>query len=311
MRSIARVDAAGAMWMVACCCLAAADQPAASPEVRHQQQQVRIDGRVQDIRLVNGRWWSADNRELKRAGSRWAWAAGGGSQVRQYLRFDHHDPCDPDRVELLDRTMGPDQVRSLLGPPNAVFPSNRKEIRQTWFYYGPAGFKLVIQFSWKGLGIQSASVAVTEKAALQEVSHLTFRTLGNGSDDIDEESPRNRAMGHAAESALDSLAVENGLAFLNNRLLARRGALPESAAGAGASRARTGVTSADPAIQSLSSGMPRTRVIELLGEPYTRYSIQSVEGFRETLVYRRGGQMETRIIVVDGKLAEIRLPDTQ
>lgn len=276
--------------------------------------QARVDGRMQTVRQVNGRWWTTENREVRKVGStRWVPAANIAANLRQYLRFDHHQPVDPDRVELLDRTMGPDQVRSLLGPPNVVFPSNRPETRQVWFYYGPGGFKLAIQFSWKGLGIHQATVEANAQSPAHEVQHLAYRILGNGSEDIDEESPRNRALGMAAESYADSVAVEQGLSFLRDYMASRHGG---SVRGATLARAKPVGDAADagpakdPAMRSLSAGMPRTRVIELLGEPSTRYTIHSVEGSRETLVYvQNGGQSVTRVIVVEGKLSEVQFPE--
>ena len=276
--------------------------------------QVRVDGRMQSVRQVNGRWWTAENREVRKMGAtRWAPAVNIGGNLRQFLRFDHHQPVDPDRVDLLDRTMGPDQVRSLLGPPNVVFPSNRPETRQVWFYYGPGGFKLTIQFSWKGLGIHQATVEANAQSPSHEVQHLAFRILGNGSEDIDEESPRNRALGMAAESYADASAVEQGLSFLSDYMASRHGGSPGRTMLARAKPAGDAVDAGlakDPAIRSLSAGMPRTRVIELLGEPSTRYTIHSVEGSRETLVYvQNGGLSVRRVIVVEGKLSEVQFPE--
>ena len=273
--------------------------------------QVRVDGRMQTVRQVNGRWWTSENREVRKTGAtRWVPATNIGGNLRQFLRFDHHQPVDADRVDLLDRTMGPDQVRSLLGPPNVVFPSNRPETRQVWFYYGPGGFKLTIQFSWKGLGIHQATVEANAQSPAHEVQHLAFRILGNGNDDIDEESPRNRALGMAAESYSDAVAVEQGLSLLSEYMASRHGGGALLARAKPSGTANDAAPAKDPAMRSLSAGMPRTRVIELLGEPSTRYTIHSVEGSRETLVYvQNGGQSVTRVIVVEGKLSEVQFPE--
>ncbi|MCZ2146597.1 MAG: hypothetical protein LC126_02340 [Bryobacterales bacterium] len=87
-------------------------------------------------RKINGRWWSPGNRELTRANV--GWRRGISGNARHLVRFDHHYPVDPAKVSLLDRSMGPDQVRRILGAPNSVFPSDRPEQEQMWDYYGPA-----------------------------------------------------------------------------------------------------------------------------------------------------------------------------
>ena len=148
-----------------------AGQPGA---VVTEKMQIRIDGRVQTARKINGRWWSQDNRELKRTNATWLWDISGGN-ARELVRFDHHYPFDASKVNLVDRSMGPDQVKAVLGAPNSIFPSDRPEQHQHWDYYGPDGYKLSIQFSASGEGIFTASFQPDACARPQDVPHLTFR----------------------------------------------------------------------------------------------------------------------------------------
>lgn len=135
---------------------------------------VRIDGRTEVVRKINGRWWSETDHELTRTGTSWIWVASGGN-AHHLVRFDHHNPVDPSRVQLLDRSMGPDGVRRVLGPPNSVFPADRPERQQTWHYYGPGGYKLALHFSGAG-GIFTAKEALTASSRSADVPHLSFRS---------------------------------------------------------------------------------------------------------------------------------------
>jgi len=90
--------------------------------VATETMRIEIDKKMHTARKINGRWWSEDNRELTQTNVGWLWNVSGGN-AWQLVRFDHHRPVDPTRVGQLDRTMGPDQVKAILGPPNSVFPA--------------------------------------------------------------------------------------------------------------------------------------------------------------------------------------------
>jgi hypothetical protein len=245
---------------------------------------IRIDGRVVTARKINGRWWSPDNRELTRTNVGWLWGISGGN-ARHLVRFDHHYPVDPAKVSLLDRSMGPDQVRSILGAPNSVFPSDRPEQEQMWDYYGPGGYKLSIKFSSSGQGIFTASFEPDARSMPQDVPHLAFRFNGKTASESFEESKRIRA-GRPAPGA-------------GFRTAARQPVPIPPAPPPPPSRK---LTSAE--LQSISTGMPRARLIELLGEPYSRAGITGSEGSRETLRYQTESGATVTIILTDGKVTE-------
>src|SRR5262245_64610983 len=78
-----------------------------------ETMRIEIDKKIHTARKINGRWWSEDNRELTQTNVGWLWNVSGGN-AWQLVRFDHHRPVDPTRVNQLDRTMGPDQVKAIL-----------------------------------------------------------------------------------------------------------------------------------------------------------------------------------------------------
>lgn len=106
--------------------------------------QVRIDGRMQRVRKINGRWWSDDNRQLtKPKGGDFIWWITGDAPAE----FFHHRPVDLARAELLHLFMDRDTVRALLGDPNASF-----EKIGIWTYYAENGTELSLRFFNDELG---------------------------------------------------------------------------------------------------------------------------------------------------------------
>jgi len=137
-----------------------------------QTMRIEIEKRIHTARQINGRWWSEDNRELKRTNVGWLWNISGGN-AWQLVRFDHHRPLDPAKVNQVDRSMGPDQVSAILGPPNSVFPSDKPASQQMWDYYGVGGYKLSIHFSSSG-GIFTASFEPDANSKPKDVRILCF-----------------------------------------------------------------------------------------------------------------------------------------
>jgi len=150
-----------------------------------ETMRIEIDKRMHTARKINGRWWSEDNRELTRTNVTWLWQVSSGN-AWQLVRFDHHRPVDPAKVSQLDRSMGPDQVKAILGPPNSVFPSDRPASQQQWDYYGPNGYKLSIHFGTSG-GIFTASYEPDAKSMPKDVPHLVFRFNGKSAQESYEE----------------------------------------------------------------------------------------------------------------------------
>ena len=165
--------------------LCASHLPAQTGAVVTDTMRIEIDKRMHTARKINGRWWSEDNRQLTQTNVGWLWNVSGGN-AWQLVRFDHHRPVDPARVSQLDRSMGPDQVKTVLGPPNSVFPSDRPANQQQWDYYGAGGYKLSIHFGTSG-GIFTASYEPDAKSMPKDVPHLVFRVNGKSAQESFEE----------------------------------------------------------------------------------------------------------------------------
>src|SRR5258708_2207114 len=80
---------------------------------------VKIDGRVEQVRQINGRWWSEDNRQLRPTKGGWLWWIN-SKRIPESV-FHHHRPVTLAKAESLDLFMDPDTVRSILGDPNETF----------------------------------------------------------------------------------------------------------------------------------------------------------------------------------------------
>jgi outer membrane protein assembly factor BamE (lipoprotein component of BamABCDE complex) len=275
--------------------LSAAVMVAAQPgAVVTERMSITIDGRQQTARRINGRWWSPDNRELSRTNTSWLWSISGGN-AREFVRFDHHYPVDPSKVSLLDRSMGPDQVRRILGEPNSVFPSDRPEQQQMWDYYGRNGYKLSIHFSSSGQGIFTASYEPDARSMPKDVDHLAFRFNGKTAQESFEESKQKRVQRQIPSSTAEWREQ------LRAEVAARRGGVPVEAAPVVAAPASRPVTA--QVIQAVSIGMSRERLIELLGEPISRMGIAGGESSKETLRYRSESGTVLSIVLVEGKVS--------
>jgi len=271
-----------------------------------ERMKIRIDGRVHTARKINGRWWSEDNRELSRTNVGWLWNISGGNAIH-LVRFDHHYPVDPAKGSFLDRSMGPNQVRAILGPPNSVFPSDRPEEQQAWDYYGPNGYKLSIHFSPSG-GIFTASFEPDARSMPKDVPHLAFRFNGKTASESFEERKKQqparevpRSMAEFREQLKTEMAQRRSR---RSAIPSSRGVveIPPAAPPAPAPPSRK-VTTQE--LKSVAIDMPRAGLIALLGEPFSRMAITTDEGTRETLVYQTDAGSTVSIVVFKGKVSQL------
>ncbi|MEP6961242.1 MAG: hypothetical protein ABI995_04145 [Acidobacteriota bacterium] len=256
-----------------------------------QALKIRMDGREQSVRQINGRWFSPDNRELYQTGEKWSWTIEGGN-AWNLVRFDHHRPVDPQLVARVDRSMGPEQVKTILGPANSVFPKDRPEQQQTWDYYGPNGYKLSIQFAAANPGILTASYEPDAKSPSQDVRHLASRFKGKSAQESFQEEKLERAKLAAG--------VRPG------KTAATRTAPVRTAVNAAPSRPTVPARKLTAQeLQSVSIGMPRAKLVELLGQPRSRSTISGGDGTRETLRYVTESGSTAAIVLIDGKVTEL------
>jgi hypothetical protein len=109
-----------------------------------EEARVRIDGRVQRVRKINGRWWSEDNRQLtkpKDGGFIW-WITSNTPP-----EFHHHRPVELSRAESLHLFMDRESVSALLGDANQTL-----EKAGIWLYYAEDGTELFVRFFGDELG---------------------------------------------------------------------------------------------------------------------------------------------------------------
>lgn len=268
-------------------------------------KRIRIDGKLQTVRQINGRWWSHDNRELIQTSSNFRWTISGGN-ARHLVRFDRHHPVDPARVNSVDRSMGPDAVRAVLGPPNSVFPSDKPETVQQWNYYGAAAYKLSIKFSSSG-GIFTAHYQPDAKTMPIDVPHLVFRIDGKSANERFSE----RAAPVPARNPSETLEQQHRK--LRDEIAARRsGRAPSSST----------LTVIDPApaapppapgrkvspeeLAQVTLGMQKAKLLEFLGNPASRMSIAGSEDTQEFLTYEKLDGAKVTIVLQAGKVS--RLP---
>ena len=102
---------------------------------------VRIDGRVETVRKINGRWWSQDNRQLTPAKDGFIWWI--SSERGKSFAFHHHHPVNLALAESLHLFMSPSEAQGLLGPPNETADHDRSHL---WNYYAENGTALFLQF---------------------------------------------------------------------------------------------------------------------------------------------------------------------
>ena len=295
------------------CGILAAASLAAQPGAHvTDTMRIEIDKRIHTARKINGRWWSEDNRQLSRTNVGWLWTISGGNAWK-LVRFDHHYPVDPSKVELLDRSMGPDQVRSILGSPNSVFPSDRPEQEQHWDYYGANGYKLAIMFGSSG-GIFTADYEPDAHSMPKDVPHLAFRFNGKTAREAHEEA-RQPWTTPGKEQTPDQLRAQVKAQIEQSRadMAQKRAEMEQRRSGKTVEVSHVAPSkplvparriTADE-IKSVTTGMPRTDVIKLLGDPMTMFTISGDDGARETLMYATAEGPNVSVVLLNGKVAQV------
>src|SRR5579871_1288152 len=111
------------------------------------------------LRKINGRWFSPDNREVypPHPGEVF-WIFDALPGVVQFL---HHRPFELSRAETLHLWMSPSEVEFALGQPNQTFGP---EGHAFWFYYAANGTKLSVRFMGEGVLGEASYSNVGEKS---------------------------------------------------------------------------------------------------------------------------------------------------
>jgi hypothetical protein len=113
------------------------------------EKKVEIDGTVQTVRKINGRWWSPDNRQLTPQKDGYTWYIGRKGYT---WTFHHHRSVNLELAESLHLFMGPASVENLLGEPNESAGRENWGSR-AWMYYAADGTALLLQFGHDELAL--------------------------------------------------------------------------------------------------------------------------------------------------------------
>ncbi len=248
-------------------------------------------GREQ-LRKINGRWWSQDNREVfppAKDGFFWTLDSKPGT-----CQFFHHRPIDLTRAESLHLWMTPQEVQAVLGQPNRTFGTDQHGF---WYYYASNGTKLTVRFMGDGVLGEAKYVDIGEKS--RPVASIEAELNGRNIYQLLAERARQKSYRQSPRAV--SNYPSSG---------ARRRGQPNVVA--------LVATSADPtppvakrilpaeAYQAVRIGASREDVLRQLGEPNSRYAIADDQGTHESFTYELDTGETVVIRLIGGKVVNLR-----
>jgi hypothetical protein len=283
-------QAASAMVFV--CQLALAQSPVVTATKWVNNWEEKGKGREQ-LRKINGRWWSEDNREVHPPAKEGFFSTLDSKPGT--CQFFHHRPFQLERAESLHLWMSPQAVEAVLGPPNRTLGTNEHGF---WFYYAANGTELSVRFMGDaGLG-EAKYVDLAEKS--RPVASIESQLSGRDIYKLLQERATTKYQERQASQLSSSRPIS-----------ARRGVRPSVV-----TMASVPVDQADPAppkrivpataFATLSVGATRQDVLSRLGEPSSRYAITDDEGSHESFNYDldNGGTVVIRLLA--GKVTALR-----
>lgn len=249
----------------------------------------------EQLRKINGRWWSQDNREVQppaQEGGFWTLDSKPGT-----CTFYHHRPFRLDRAESLHLWMTPQEVEAVLGQPNRTFGTNEHGF---WSYYAANGTKLSVRFMGDaGLG-----------EAKYEYLHEKSRPVASVESDLG---------GRDIYKVLADRAWKNNKEHLANKMNdfrvanSRRWVQPSIV-----TVDPIPIASADPtpskhivpadAYAAIAVGITRDEVLTRLGEPSSRYTITDDTGTRESFTYDLDTGSAVVIRLLGGRVTAVPKP---
>ena len=249
-------------------------------------------GREQ-LRKINGRWWSEDNREVfppAKDGFFWTLDSKPGT-----CRFFHHRPFQLSRAESIHLWMTPQEVEAALGQPNRTFGMDNHGF---WYYYASNGTKLEVRFMGEGVVGEAKYIDIREKSS----SVASIATELNGRD-------------------IYKLLAERATMRLRERPLDTAGSYPARGPHRRVqpSLVTVGSVPVDPAepappkriisaeaYRTVAIGATREDVVTLLGEPSSRYAMTGDDGTRESFTYDLDNGESVVIRLTGGKVTKVR-----
>jgi hypothetical protein len=246
----------------------------------------------EQLRKINGRWWSQDNREVTppaKDGGFWTLDSRPGT-----CQFFHHRPLQLERAESLHLFMSPQEVEAVLGPPNRTLGNKEPGF---WFYYAANGTKLSVRFMGAGLG----------EANYDDVGGKSWPVASVKSDLGDR---------NIYKVLADRAWKENQEHHANQMSTFRAAHSGRAAQPSVVSLAPVPVDRADPAppkrivpantYAAILVGASRREVLDLLGEPNSRYAITGDDGTRESFTYDLDNGQTVVIRLLGGKVTALR-----
>lgn len=246
----------------------------------------------EQLRKINGRWWSRDNREVTppaKDGGFWTLDSRPGT-----CRFFHHRPLQLARAESLHLFMTPQEVEAVLGQPNRTLGPYEHGF---WFYYAANGTKLTVRFMGDGLGEanyndiggKSRSVASIESelGGRNIYKVLADRAWKKNEDNLTSQMSSFRAA-HSGRGAQPSVVTVDPVPV-------------DRVDPAPAKR----IVSAET-YSGIAVGAARQEVLSRLGEPSFRYAITDDDGTRESFTYDLDNGETVTIRLLAGKVTALR-----
>jgi hypothetical protein len=234
-------------------------------------------GKQELLRKINGRWWSQDNREVTpppEGGFFWVLDSKPG-----VCQFYHHRPFQLSRAESLHLWMKQDEVEAVLGPPNRTFGTDAHAF---WSYYAANGTKLVVRFMDDGVLGEATYEPVHGKS--WPVASIESELAGRSIYKILAERAGKRSDEEQAKK-MEEFRNEHQIRPAGSRSSVRPTMVTVEAAPPGPQApAKKTIVSAD-ALAAVTPGATRQDVLSRLGEPSSRYSIDSGDGVRESFTY--------------------------
>jgi len=255
------------------------------------EAKVRIDGRVQTVRKINGRWWSPDNRQMTPDKDSFIWWI--GSERNRAYTFHHHRPVKLALAESLHLFMSPTATEDLLGQPNESSDHDRSRL---WMYYAENGTALFIRFIKDELTearYERPDYGVSGKQVQSIARELDgrdiFKILADRS--WQQSSPEAYAKFHGqtlpgqTPGAVHTVTISTASA--DSRPVPPKRRIASDLA------------------DSVKVGMTRADVVQILGEPSGGMHISGGESDTETLTYALDSDGSISFAMEKGKVARI------
>jgi hypothetical protein len=256
---------------------------------------VRIDGHVETVRKINGRWWAPDNRQLTPTKEGFIWWI--SSEKGHSWDFHHHRPVRLELAESLHLFMDPASVESLLGEPNESAPvhEGRGEDSPMWYYYAENGTALFVRFIRNQLAdarYERADFGVHGKPVQTVAQELGGRNIFKiMADQAAEENARAHPRGRAPSPRPTGSRSSGSTTVVTTA----QAEAPRQ------ERPRVAQEKAD----AIKEGMTRAEVVKIMGEASGGLSVAGAEVDFETLTYALDPSGEISVRLEKGKVAKI------